>query len=155
GCLSAAGRGFLIEESAKKVKGDSGRLTRVVQRVDLEAESRAPATDPSKRRVYRLVRRDAGDGPVTGRRGTEADVTIENWSISNAHAPFAHGARGWTVEDAGSTNGTFVDGDRVPARSPSPLSSSCVVRLGPEARFTFYEAKDLESYLKGLGAATG
>jgi hypothetical protein len=154
GCLAGAAKAFLVEETQKAPKtGAVGRMTRVVPRVDLDAESRAPGTDPSKRRVYRLVRRDGADGDVTVGRGAEGvDVTIENTSVSTIHARFHPAENGWTVEDAGSTNGTFVDGDRVPAKSVRAIQSSSVVRLGPEARFTFYRSKDLEAYLGGLGS---
>jgi hypothetical protein len=153
GCLAAAAKAFLVEETQKAPKtGAVGRMTRIVPRVDLDAEARAPGTDPSKRRVYRLVRRDGADGDVTVGRGGEADVTIENTSVSTLHARFCPTKDGWTVEDAGSTNGTFVDGDRVPAKAVREIPSSSVVRLGPEARFTFYRSKDLEAYLGGLGS---
>jgi pSer/pThr/pTyr-binding forkhead associated (FHA) protein len=46
-------------------------------------------------------------------RGAEADVVLDDAGVSRRHAEVhTDGDRAWTV-DLGSTNGTFVDGERV------------------------------------------
>lgn len=68
----------------------------------------------------------AGIDQVVLGRGTERGVTrttddgvhrlmlrLPGKSLSGLHARLVRGVRGWTLEDAGSTNGTFINGKRV------------------------------------------
>lgn len=52
-------------------------------------------------------------------------------NISRSHAELRPGTPdgGASVVDLGSTNGTFVDGVRIPANKPTPLKSGAVVRF--------------------------
>lgn len=52
-------------------------------------------------------------------------------NISRSHAELRPGTPdgGVSVVDLGSTNGTFVDGVRIPANKPTPLKSGAVVRF--------------------------
>lgn len=62
------------------------------------------------------VSRPLGDAPlVIGRE--EGDVVLD-WdnAASRVHARVVHEAEGWTVEDLGSTNGTYVNGHRISGR---------------------------------------
>jgi pSer/pThr/pTyr-binding forkhead associated (FHA) protein len=61
-------------------------------------------------------------GPLSGRRlrvgttmviGREADLSIEDPEVSRVHARLTLVPEGVDVEDLGSTNGTFVNGQRV------------------------------------------
>ena len=56
-----------------------------------------------------------------------ADVTIADNEISKRHAVFRPVGEGVQVEDLGSTNGTFVNGERISAR---PLDVGDTIRLG-------------------------
>lgn len=47
----------------------------------------------------------------------EATVRIVRPGISRKHAIISHDGTGWKVQDAGSRNGTFADGERVQVRS--------------------------------------
>ena len=59
-------------------------------------------------RVYQLT------GPVTViGRGAEADVVVDDPGVSRRHAEIHTGTGRVRVVDLGSTNGTFVDGERV------------------------------------------
>jgi ABC-2 type transport system ATP-binding protein len=49
---------------------------------------------------------------VVGREGT-ADLVLEDTEISRRHAVFSPAGAGLTVEDLGSTNGTYVNGHRI------------------------------------------
>ena len=52
-------------------------------------------------------------GPlVVGREGT-ADLVLDDTEISRRHAVFSPAGAGLTVEDLGSTNGTYVNGHRI------------------------------------------
>jgi DNA-binding winged helix-turn-helix (wHTH) protein len=80
----------------------------------LEAQDRAPAHQPVR---WWLVWGDAilplSEGEnVIGRHPTSA-VWIDASSVSRVHARIVIAAGRVTVEDCGSTNGTFVDGRRI------------------------------------------
>ena len=63
---------------------------------------------------------------VVGREG--ADVTIDDAEMSRRHTALRPVDGGVEVEDLGSLNGTFVDGNRIDA--PTTLSASAVVKMG-------------------------
>lgn len=69
---------------------------------------------------------DADEELVIGREG--ADVTIDDAEISRRHTIVRPHADGVSVEDLGSTNGTFVDGQRI--TGPVTLPSGGTMRLG-------------------------
>jgi pSer/pThr/pTyr-binding forkhead associated (FHA) protein len=53
-----------------------------------------------------------GDTVTVGRKTTNA-VVLDDAMVSNFHAVFEHYATGWCLRDVGSSNGTYVNGDRV------------------------------------------
>lgn len=55
---------------------------------------------------------------ITVGRDPEADIPIDNVSVSRDHAVFRREGDGWIVQDRGSTNGTFLNGDRVDGVRP-------------------------------------
>lgn len=78
------------------------------------------------------------EGPLTGRRvevdaelviGREdAGLTIEDEEISRRHAVVRPGAGGIEIEDLGSTNGTYVNGERI--SGATRLAGGDTVKLG-------------------------
>jgi len=61
-------------------------------------------------------------------RGSDADIVIDEGSVSRAHAMLEMGPSGrWWILDLGSANGTFVNGARVAERLLSPAD---IVRIG-------------------------
>ena len=46
-------------------------------------------------------------------RGEEADILIDNPSMSRRHAEFRQEGAGWIGEVLGSSNGTFMNGERI------------------------------------------
>jgi len=50
--------------------------------------------------------------------------------VSAHHARLLYRDNGWWIEDSDSRNGTFLNGQRLPARSPQPLTPSGIIRLG-------------------------
>jgi pSer/pThr/pTyr-binding forkhead associated (FHA) protein len=63
---------------------------------------------------------------IIGRR--EADLTIPDEELSRRHAAVRPAATGVIVEDLGSLNGTFVNGERISA--PITLTSDATIRVG-------------------------
>ncbi|UCG88089.1 MAG: FHA domain-containing protein, partial [Gemmatimonadota bacterium] len=72
-----------------------------------------------------------GRASLTIGRAPENDVVVAHPMVSWKHARIARtGARGeHTIEDLGSTNGTFVNGERVV--QPRPLHREDVINIGP------------------------
>jgi predicted component of type VI protein secretion system len=69
-------------------------------------------------------------------RGAGSDVTLRGQGISREHArlrwgaPAGEGAPGWYVIDLGTTNGTAVNGQRIPAHQPRRLSPGDRIAIG-------------------------
>lgn len=53
-----------------------------------------------------------GDRMVVGRLST-CDICLQDKNTSREHAAFIRDGKGWAVEDLGSTNGTFVNGEQI------------------------------------------
>ena len=75
------------------------------------------------------------DDPLVIGRGPEADLRIEDPGVSRIHARVVRSDQGsFTLEDLGSTNGTFIRTRRV---TVAPLSPGDRVQLGPSALLRF------------------
>jgi pSer/pThr/pTyr-binding forkhead associated (FHA) protein len=61
--------------------------------------------------VVRQVESDKSE--VTIGRDSEADIQIDNISVSRIHAKIIEGPNYYLLQDLNSTNGTFVNGKRV------------------------------------------
>lgn len=61
-------------------------------------------------------------------RQQSCDIHIDNLGISRVHARFVRVGGGYQVEDLQSSNGTFVNGERV--ESPRPLGNGDQVTIG-------------------------
>lgn len=63
-------------------------------------------------------------------RDPEAGLTLPDGLVSWRHGEVAYASGGWILTDLGSTNGTYVDGERVPARERVRLVPGMVVWFG-------------------------
>ncbi|KQY50368.1 FHA domain-containing protein [Lysobacter sp. Root494] len=87
--------------------------------------------DPSPVYVLRGVsglvfgRTFAIDQPMTVGRLPVCDITIQEATLSRCHVRLSPTAEGMLVQDLGSTNGTYVNGQRV---------SQWIARVGDELR---------------------
>ena len=69
-----------------------------------------------------------GEGPLTiGRADTSTLVLTDDYA-SNHHARLVPGDGAWLLEDLGSTNGTYLDRERVTGPTPVPLGTP--IRIG-------------------------
>ncbi|MEM9195162.1 MAG: GGDEF domain-containing protein [Myxococcota bacterium] len=73
-----------------------------------------------------------GEGVVIG-RGSDATLRIDDRALSRRHAAVYQNKGRWFVRDFGSTNGTWIDCNRV--RSPSPLRDGARIKLGKNILF--------------------
>ncbi len=80
-------------------------------------------------------------------RNPQADLPLEAAVVSWNHARLDHTTRGDILTDLNSTNGTFVNGQRI--RQPVPLKQGDVVQIGP-----FKLIKDAHG-LQRYGATSG
>ena len=71
---------------------------------------------------------DLEGATVLGRDPASATLVIEDPEASRRHASVAPSATGVTVEDLGSTNGTFVNGERVEGRREAGVGDE--IRVG-------------------------
>jgi pSer/pThr/pTyr-binding forkhead associated (FHA) protein len=71
-------------------------------------------------------------------RGDYNDLVIPEPSVSAAHAKLQRREGIWIIQDLGSTNGTFVDGERV--GEETPLGPGATIRFGEVA--TLFESTD-------------
>jgi hypothetical protein len=79
-------------------------------------------------------------------RSSENDVVIPEYSMSQAHCEFRFEFMRITLMDIGSTNGTMLNGKRLPVDKPVPLKDGATLVLG-RFRFCFLSGP---GFLKSL-----
>jgi FHA domain len=80
--------------------------------------------------------RFAQERVTIGRREVDNLLRLNDPMVSSAHAVIERTAEGWVVFDRASTNGTEVDGIRLPVEVPQPLEDGSVICIRP-FRLTF------------------
>ncbi|HKA16001.1 MAG TPA: FHA domain-containing protein [Myxococcota bacterium] len=142
------GRAFLLL-SAAEVSAAPPAITEVRLEGD-SLRARAESTAGLSLVVY-AVRRNGRSAShlITVGRAPDNDVVVPDVSISRFHAFVKEGNGGrWLMQDAGSTNGTTVNGNSVPRQGhgpPSELASGDDVRLG-QVELTFLDSEALVSF---------
>ena len=76
---------------------------------------------------------DLSEGAVLG-RGDQVDIQLEDSFASTSHARLVPQGDVVVLEDLGSTNGTYLNGE--PLRGPQPLHVGDRIRIG-DSEFTF------------------
>jgi pSer/pThr/pTyr-binding forkhead associated (FHA) protein len=100
------------------------------------ARSHQPAASLTISRGAGAGRRlNIGAAPVTIGREVQCDVHVDNTWVSRQHARLAWTGTQYIVEDLGSINGTYVNGERVGA--PRALQSGDRLQLGEEVELVF------------------
>jgi len=71
-------------------------------------------------------------------RDPQSNVALDHPAISRSHARITPAAEpgSYVIEDAGSSNGTFVNGERIAPGQPRPLHTGDVINVGP-IKFVF------------------
>lgn len=118
-------------------------------RIDLDFES-APTSDMELRVLpVRKTPRCAFPFIAIGRTKNN-DVVMKNPSVSKFHAMIKITPAGLMLQDAKSTNGTFIDGTAVPARGtgdPVALGARHALRIG-HCDSQFFSASAFHSFLR-------
>jgi hypothetical protein len=68
------------------------------------------------------------DGVILIGRGADCQIILDDDYVSTRHARVVSGENGIYVEDMGSTNGSYVNGQRITA--PTTITMSDTVRIG-------------------------
>ena len=76
-----------------------------------------------------LVHAFEGNAPLTIGRATDINVRLDGLQISNYHAQVSKSNGAVFIEDTGSTNGVYVNGNRI--KSKVQISASDTVQIGP------------------------
>ncbi len=71
-------------------------------------------------------------------RNTDSVVFLDDITVSRVHATFERKDREWFVRDAGSLNGTYVNGEQV---DETKLATGDQVQIG-RFRLTFFQAEE-------------
>lgn len=100
---------------------------------------------PNPGKIFELVQ----DELTIGRDITNR-IVINDPEVSRRHSRLALGASGYTIEDLGSTNGTFVDGQRL--MGPHLLRPGQTIMLGEKISLT-YEAIGFDPNATLVGAS--
>lgn len=146
------GRAFLLLTAAE-LSVARGPATTEVQLLD-DASTPGESTASLSLLAYPMRRSARSAGHlITMGRASDNDVVVPDLSISRFHAFVKEGAAGsWLLLDAGSTNGTTVNGRSVPQQGvgePVELKSGDSVRLG-QVELTFLEARALLVFARKL-----
>lgn len=119
------------------IAGASGPITAVGAGI---ADSVAPGE------AVLIVRRGPGEGtqfPLSGDvvtigRTPDSGIFLDDVTVSRKHADLRHGATGWSIRDAGSLNGTYVNRKRV---DDQQLRGGDELQIG-KFRFVFLTGQD-------------
>ena len=74
------------------------------------------------------IERECHEGALTFGRSADADVVVNDGSMSRKHARVILEQGIWLVEDLGARNGTFVNGERIERKRP--LAAGDVIQMG-------------------------
>jgi len=97
------------------------------------------------------------DGDVVGRTVVGREVLDIHEEVSRRHAQFVRSEGAWFVIDLNSSNGTFLDGKRVPPRERVPLRNGQQIKISPvflatlRMKETGAEKAALQSHHDGAG----
>jgi pSer/pThr/pTyr-binding forkhead associated (FHA) protein len=84
---------------------------------------------------------------ITLGRDITNDIVINDPEVSRHHMRLTRGAGGFTIEDLGSTNGTFINGQRI--TGAKPLNNGDMIGLGETVTLGYEMVRNIP----GMGAA--
>jgi hypothetical protein len=105
----------------------------------LDADSKRSRAETESRRREIVLHLTSSDGrqypvyrgQVTIGRGTDNDIVLPVSQVSRQHATIHCDREACRIVDGGSTNGTFVNGFRLPAGTPCPIRPGDRLAIGP------------------------
>ena len=141
---SLTGPVLLIEPKVEEPDGESSEHRFRTQSGvnELPAESGEP--------LVVLVKKQASNAfqtRITVGRTTNNDVMLDDASVSRFHAWLEHEEGGWMVADAGSKNGTYLNGQKLKPKKLVPLTLDARLKFG-DVPASFLSSKSLIALLK-------
>lgn len=100
----------------------------ILVRTGMDQPGQTPAASASGDQLL-FQRPFNGQQRLSVGRAPDNDIRLDGLLISNHHASFVASPQGVLVEDAGSTNGVFLNGARVTGRRP--VQTQDIVQIGP------------------------
>jgi hypothetical protein len=98
-------------------------------------------------RVFPLGGDDGVALPATIGRAHTCGITVDHPSVSKEHARAEHGPDGLLLEDLGSTNGTFVNGQRLAPATKTAVRPDDAVRFGRASMYHLLDPNGFHAYL--------
>lgn len=101
----------------------------------------------------RPLKKRFGSNPFTsfvtlGRAGNN-DIVVNDIEVSKVHAYFEEDERGnWLIRDGNSTNGTYVNGIKIPSDSNTLLKSTDTMRFSAGVSAVFFDPADFYQFLR-------
>jgi hypothetical protein len=89
-----------------------------------------------------LREKDAQSGQIALGRGGNAQLVVNDGTLSQIHLVFSRGPTGWLVRDAASTNGSWLESARLQPGVPYPLRSGDQLTAG-QVCLSFYSTAAL------------
>ncbi len=90
-------------------------------------------------------------GLVTIGRARNNDIILAHSSVSKLHAIVHRHGIGWLIEDRNSTNGTFIEGVRLPGEERRALNDGTSLRIADAVQARFFEPGSFWSFCQLVG----
>ncbi|RMG10686.1 MAG: FHA domain-containing protein [Planctomycetota bacterium] len=87
-------------------------------------------------------------GMITLGRAENNDLVLLPSAVSKMHAIFYRLGDSWQVEDRGSTNGTCLDGVRLPPQEKRLLEDGALLRFGEVVSARFFSARSFYAFCR-------
>jgi hypothetical protein len=137
GSVRAEARFVDLAPAQKTEIDDAVESTRRLRLADLAAARPSPPVTETPRGLWlvdtfgvRFALEPDENSVVRIGRAIDNDVVIGRQRVSRYHAQLRWVETSWLVYDLDSTNGTFVDGQRVASSQPHAVASGAALRLG-------------------------
>ncbi len=149
--LASAAPAALVRRRAEGHDTDSDSRPAIDEEVDtLVAPVLGRRRGPRGVEVYPLAKKPGASfaDMITIGRTPNNDVVLRDVTVSRFHAYFRQRGEKWIVADAGSKNGSGLEGVPLEARKERELASGVAVRIG-DFELTFYLSSELYGVLGG------
>jgi len=149
--LASAAPAALVRRRADGQESESDTRPAIDEEVDtLVAPVLGRRRGPRGVEVYPLAKKPGASfaDMITVGRTPNNDVVLRDVTVSRFHAYFRQRGDKWLVADAGSKNGSELEGQVLEPRKERELASGAALRIG-DLELVFYTAPELYGVLGG------
>jgi len=102
--------------------------------------------------LFPLAKKRSGgfDQMLSVGRAVNNDLVVRSQMVSKFHATFACRKGQWEIVDQGSSNGTFVEKQRLAAKKPVEIGNGSQIGFSGNTNFVFYDAHRLHALVQML-----